>query len=58
MKIKRFYQSNNLLAPATQGPWLDLTITDLCRSSSSGKMEFPQFVQLISLTAKKINVPN
>jgi hypothetical protein len=36
--------------------WVDLTITELCRNSPSGKIEFPHFVQLLQLVSVKLNV--
>jgi hypothetical protein len=37
IKIKKFFQSNNILSPISQS-WLDLKVTELCRSSQSGKI--------------------
>jgi hypothetical protein len=37
MKIKKYFQSINILLPLCQS-WLDLKIADLCRSSPSGKI--------------------
>jgi hypothetical protein len=45
------------MAPISQ-TWLDLKIADLCRSSPSGKIEFPNFLQLLGLASKKLNVPS
>lgn len=43
LKIKKLYNQLGLLKVLTQA-WLDLTITELIRKSSTGKMEFLQFV--------------
>ena len=56
IKIKRFFQTHNILSQLSHGHWLDLTITDLCRSSPSGKVEFPQFLELMTLTANKLDL--
>ena len=55
MKIKKLYTQTGLLKVVSQ-VWLDLTITELVRRSSSGKIEFIQFVELMNETAKKISV--
>lgn len=55
IKIKKYFKGLNILAPLEQ-TWLDITITDLCRDSLSGKVEFPQFLQLLQLAAHKLNV--
>lgn len=36
--------------------WLDLKVVELCRSSPSGKIEFPHFLQLLVLAAKEISI--
>jgi hypothetical protein len=51
IKIKKFFQTNNILSPISQS-WLDLKVTELCRSSPSGKIEFPHFLQLLVLASK------
>ena len=35
---------------------MDITITELCRSSQSGKLELPQFIQLLQIVAHKLNI--
>lgn len=47
MKIKKLYMQTGLVKVVTQ-IWLDLTITELVRRSSSGKVEFIQFVELMN----------
>jgi hypothetical protein len=53
MKIKKLYAQTGLVKIVTQ-VWLDLMVTELVRRSSTGKMEFVQFVQLLNETAKKL----
>jgi len=55
MKLKKLYKQTGLLKVVTQ-VWLDLTITELARKSSTGKIEFIQFVELLNETARKLNV--
>jgi len=57
IKIKKYFQNLSLMAPLSQ-TWLDLKIADLCRTSPSGKIEFPHFLQLLGLASKKLNIPS
>jgi hypothetical protein len=43
MKIKKMYNQLGILKSVSQ-IWLDLMITELVRKSTSGKMEFLQFI--------------
>jgi hypothetical protein len=55
IKIKRYFKGLNILAELEQ-TWVDITITDLCRTSQSGKIEFPHFLQLLQIVAAKLNI--
>ena len=54
IKIKRLYDQSGLLKLVTK-PWLDIKVTNLTKASNSGKIEFAQFLELISLTSKELN---
>ncbi len=45
------------MAPLEQ-TWVDITISELCRTSPSGKIEFSHFLQLIKLAAEKLKIAN
>ena len=55
IKIKRFFK-NMSISSSLEQTWVDLTITELCRSSQSGKIELPHFLQLLQIVAGKLNI--
>ena len=54
IKIKKLFEQTDLLKLVTK-PWLDIKVTNLSKTSKSGKIEFAQFLDLISLTSKQLN---
>jgi hypothetical protein len=57
IKIKKYFNNLNIMAPLEQ-TWVDITISELCRTSPSGKIEFSHFLQLIKLAAEKLKIAN
>lgn len=55
IKIKKYFQSINILSSISQG-WLDLKVVELARTSPSGKIEFPHFLQLLLLASKHLSI--
>ena len=54
-KIKRLYERTGLIK-LINNTWLDIQIANLLRTSESGKVEFFQFLELLSLTSTKLRV--
>ena len=54
-KIKKLYERTKLMK-LVDSAWLDIHIVNLLRTSESGKVEFFQFMELLSITAKKLHV--
>ena len=55
IKLKKYFQNITILNPLSL-TWLDLKIADLCRSSPTGKIEFPHFLQLLVLASKQLSI--
>ena len=54
-KIKRLYERTGLIK-LVGNAWLDIQIVNLLRTSETGKVEFFQFLELLSLTSTKLRV--